>query len=95
MQPEPAPKRTAEELFKDQFKTRSAGLFNENPLSEEEMMWADIIVVMEDFQRREIAKRFLKLYLQKQILSLDVPDVFYYRQPQLIEVLNEKMKGLF
>ncbi len=86
--------RTAEELFKEQFETRSAGLFNENPLSEKELTWADIVVVMEDFQRKEIAKRFPKLYMQKQILSLDVPDVFHYNQAQLIDILNERMKAL-
>ena len=53
--------KTAEELFKNKFKTKSAGLYNEKPVTEKQIGWADVIVVMEDSQRSEIAKRFPKL----------------------------------
>ena len=86
--------KTAEELFKDEFKTKSAGLYNEKPLSEKQLSSADIVVVMENFQRAEIAKRFPKLYLQKKILSLNIPDVYYYNQPELIDVLKSKIEEL-
>ena len=66
----------------------SAGLYNETPVSEKELAWADLVLVMEDFQRAEIAKRFPKQYLQKRILSLSVPDEFHYNQPELIELLK-------
>ena len=87
--------KTAEELFKDRFEARSAGLFNETPVSASELEWADKIIVMEDEQRTEIAKRFPKQYMQKQILSLDIPDIFHYNQPELIEILKAKVDGLF
>ena len=83
--------KTAEELFKTRFKTRSAGLFNENPVTSKELNWADIVVVMDDFQRSEIAKRFPKDYLKKRILSLNVPDNYYYKQPELVDVLKSRM----
>lgn len=83
--------RTAEELFKERFETRSAGLFNENPVTDSEIGWADKIAVMEDFQRAEIAKRFPKHYMQKQIISLDIPDIYSYNQPELIEILKSKV----
>ncbi len=86
--------KTAEELFKDRFETRSAGLYSEPPVSEKELSWADIIVVMEDKQRSEIAKRFPKQYMQKQILSLNIPDVYQYNQPKLIDLLKSKMEKL-
>ena len=86
--------KTAEELFKDKFKTKSAGLYNEKPLSEKQLSWADIVVVMEDEQRAEIAKRFPKLYMQKRILSLGIPDVYFYNHPELIELSNYKMSEL-
>ena len=57
--------RTAEDIFKDRFDTDSAGLFNDKPLTEKQISWADIVAVMEDKQRSEIAKRFPKQYLQK------------------------------
>jgi predicted protein tyrosine phosphatase len=81
--------KTAEMLFKDRFNTKSAGLFN-NLLTEKELSWADIVFVMEDFQRSEISKRFPELYMKKRILVLDIPDIFRYYQPELVEILNEK-----
>ena len=83
--------KTAEELFKDVFETKSAGLFNEKPVTEKEILWADIILVMEDEHRREIARRFPKLYMQKRILSLGIPDVYHYNQPELINILKSKI----
>ncbi len=87
--------KTAEMIFKDKFKTRSAGLFNENPVTEKELNWADVIVVMEDFQRKEIADRFPNLYLKKRIISLGIPDSYNYMQPELANLLNLKMRNLF
>ncbi|MBI2667460.1 phosphotyrosine protein phosphatase [Candidatus Woesearchaeota archaeon] len=83
--------KTAEELFKGRFKTKSAGLYNKKPVTEKEISWADVIIVMEDSQRTEIANRFPKLYLKKRILSLDIPDVYSYNQPILIDALKSKI----
>ena len=82
--------KTAEEVFRGRFETRSAGLFNDNPISSDQVAWADVIAVMEDFQREEIGERFPRLYLKKRIVSLDIPDVFHYNQPELIELLNSR-----
>ena len=86
--------RTAEDLFKAEFATKSAGLYNERPVTEEELAWADIIIVMEERQREELSKRFPKQYLQKRILSLDIADVYQYNQPELIEELKNKIQVL-
>jgi predicted protein tyrosine phosphatase len=84
--------KTAEELFKDRFETKSAGLYNSHPVQEEEIEWADVVIVMDDFQRTELGKRFPKLYIKKQIISLDIPDMYNYNQPELIEILESKME---
>ena len=86
--------KTAENLFKDKFSTRSAGLYNHKPLTSEQLSWADTVVVMEEEQRREIGRRFPKEYLDKKILSLDIPDVYKYNQLELIELLREKVNDL-
>ena len=86
--------KTAEELFKDRFETKSAGLFNEKPVTARQLSWAEVIVVMEDFQREEIAKRFPKQYMQKRILSLNVPDIYHYNQPELVNLLKSKINEL-
>ena len=87
--------KTAEELFKSRYKTKSAGLYNEKPLTKKQISWADAIVVMEENQRREIAKRFPKEYMQKRILSLNIPDTYSYNQPELVNLLKSRINGLF
>jgi predicted protein tyrosine phosphatase len=87
--------KTAEKIFKDMFETKSAGLFNENPVCEEEINWADVVLVMEDFQRSEIAKRFPKSYVKKRILNLNIPDIYSYEQEELKKALRDKIRGLF
>lgn len=80
--------KTAEDMFKDRFETKSAGLYNNKPITEKQLKWADVVIVMEDNQRTEISKRFPKLYLQKQIISLNIPDIYTYKQTELIDLLN-------
>jgi predicted protein tyrosine phosphatase len=84
--------KTAENLFKNKFETKSAGLYNEKPVTERQIEWADKIIVMEDSQRSEISKRFPKQYLKKQIISLNIPDIYNYNQPELIKILKSKIK---
>ena len=87
--------KTAAALFKEEFETKSAGLYNPKPVDEKELAWADIIVVMEDAQRTELAKRFPKSYLQKRILSFDIPDVYKYMQPELVKVIKAKINMIY
>jgi len=86
--------KTAEALFKSRFTTQSAGLYNEQPVTEEQLSWADLVVVMEDSQRKELSERFPTQYLQKRILSLEIPDVYHYNQKELIDVLETKIKEI-
>lgn len=83
--------KTAAELFNGKFKTKSAGLYNQKPVTSRQISWADVIIVMEEEQRREIAKRFPKQYLQKRIFSLDIPDIYNYNDPQLVATLKSKI----
>ena len=84
---------TAEKVFREKYDTRSAGLYNEKPVTEEELEWADLVVVMEDGQRSEIGKRFPKQYMKKQIVSLDIEDVYKCDDPKLVELLLVFSKG--
>jgi len=86
--------KTAKNIFKGKFKTKSAGLYNERPVTAKQLSWADTVIVMDEEQRREVAKRFPKQYMQKRILSLDIPDVFHYNQPELIDMLKSKINDL-
>jgi predicted protein tyrosine phosphatase len=87
--------KTAEELFKKKYFTKSAGLYADKPVTKSQLAWAGAVVVMEDEQRLELAKRFPDLYLKKRILSLGIPDTFSYGQPELKKMLELKMNNYF
>ena len=40
--------KTAENIFKGKFKTKSAGLYNEKPVTAKQLSWADAVIVMDD-----------------------------------------------
>jgi len=54
------------------------------------MINADLIIVMEDFQRTFIADNYPKIYLSKRILSWNIQDIYRYMQPELIKILKYK-----
>lgn len=83
--------KTAEEIFRNRFETRSAGLYNERPLNSSQLGWADVVVVMEEEQREEIARRFPALYMKKKIVNIDVPDIYAYMSDELVRVLKRKV----
>jgi len=82
----------AEEMFRPAFNTKSAGLYNQKPVTQKQLLWADVIFVMEDGQRSELAKRFPEVYMQKRILSLDIPDVYSHGDSHLMNLLHSSMK---
>ena len=86
--------KTAAEIFSSLFDTRYAGLFSEQAVTSQDLEWAELIFVMEEFQRSEIAKRFPEQYLKKQILVLSIPDVFHYNQPELQTCLRQRVYEL-
>jgi predicted protein tyrosine phosphatase len=81
---------TAEEIFKDRYETKSAGVgeLARIPVSKELLEWADITFVMEDWMKDEIETRFSGKYA---IISLDIPDIFVYMDEKLIVLLKDKV----
>jgi predicted protein tyrosine phosphatase len=87
--------RTAEDLFKDKIQTKSAGIYShKNPLTEEKIDWADIVIVMEDHQRTFIADNFPIEYLSNKIISLNIQDIYTYNDPDLKKILKNKMNKI-
>jgi predicted protein tyrosine phosphatase len=86
------------------FNTRCAGTSEEYaivPVTEALLVWADVILVMDEFQQRIINERQNKLaeeyeaFDYKQVINLDIPDNFDYRNPKLVKIMTEKFKELF
>ena len=86
--------KTAELLFQRIWSVKSAGLFNEHPLDKKTMQWADTVIVMEDFQRKELVQRFPTESLQKKILSLDIPDIYKKNDVSLQSLIKRKIQSL-
>lgn len=49
--------KTAEKLFSTKFETKSAGLYNNKPITEKQLSWADLVIVMEDAQKNRNIKK--------------------------------------
>lgn len=86
--------KTAAQLFSGRFQTASAGLYSDTPVTKSQLSQAGVVVVMEEKHRTEIARRFPAIYLQKRILVLDIPDIYRYGQPALVQLLKSRMSRL-
>lgn len=85
--------RTGAEIFTDRYDSKYAGVYSEeNPLTKELLEWSDLVIVMEDEQRKIIGERFPKQYLTKKIISLNIPDIYSYMQPELKQLIKIKIK---
>ena len=89
------------------FNTRCAGTSAEYaivPVTEALVIWADVILVMDDWQYNTIMSIQNKLaaeadhmfeYEYKPIHNLEIEDDYAYRDPELIRIMTEKFKELF
>ena len=63
-------------------------------VSPEQIDWADIIFVMEKSQRTKLATQFRKHLNGKRVICLDIPDKFTFMRPELVELLEKKVRPL-
>jgi predicted protein tyrosine phosphatase len=86
---------TAEHLFADWpgVSTASAGtnLSAEQPLTPELVEWADLICVMEAEHRSRLRSRFREHLRDQRIVCLRIPDRYRYMQPELMELLLDRV----
>ena len=86
---------TAERVFfgSTGLEVRSAGTDREadNPISRDDLEWADIVFVMEKRHRNKIQTMFKDLYQSKRVVVLGIPDDYEFMQPELVELLTLKV----
>jgi protein-tyrosine phosphatase len=86
--------RTAEFIFKNdsRFAIRSAGLSpkSDRKISENDLNWADLVIVMEKNQRTKIFETYAHLSIPK-IEILEIPDDYEFMDEELIEMLTERI----
>jgi len=68
---------------------RSAGVSEQSPhrISERDLAWADLVLVMERKHRSRILDRFRGVTELPPIQSLDIPDAYGYLDPELVELI--------
>ena len=86
------------------YNTRCAGTSDEYaivPVTEALIVWADVIVCMDAFQQLHINTMQNKIASEyeafdyKQVINLEIDDIYEYRNPKLVEIMTEKFKELF
>jgi predicted protein tyrosine phosphatase len=86
---------TAEEIFAgmDGIEVSSAGTSPDAEclVSADLLEWADQVFVMEQRQRRYLQTHFGSVLKDKKIVRFGVPDVYSYRQPELVALLRMKV----
>lgn len=85
---------TAESMFAAaDVETDSAGLapHADCVLSVGQVEWADTISVMERQHKVKLKQRFAAALQGKKIVCLDVPDRFQFMQPELVNLLQQKV----
>jgi protein-tyrosine phosphatase len=60
-------------------------------LSNEIILWADIIFVMEEKHKVIISTLFSDIADNKNIIVLDIPDNYYYMELELVELIKERV----
>ncbi|AOF91317.1 low molecular weight protein tyrosine phosphatase family protein [Sinorhizobium sp. RAC02] len=90
---------TAEQVFASwpNIETASAGTNNdaENPLSAEQIEWADIVFVMEKAHRNKVQGKYRAALKGKRLICLHIPDDYDFMDPALIRLLEAKVPRHF
>ena len=83
---------TAERIYKNdqRIEVRSAGLSgkSKHPISNDDVVWADLILVMESGYKSRIMGLFRGLTLPT-IENLDIPDEYEFMDEELIELIEK------
>lgn len=74
------------------FNTRSAGTagFALIPVTEDLLLWADEIVCADTEHALWVRDRMIEWVIDKPIINLNLPDIYEYRNPKLIELIKER-----
>jgi predicted protein tyrosine phosphatase len=85
---------TAEAVFAEWpgVEVDSAGLNNDAivPLSEEQIVWAEVILVMEKAHHVRLKRKFGNALGGKKIVVLNIPDIYAFMDSELVALLQRR-----
>ncbi len=86
---------TAEEVFSKYEGVEAIGagtnVDSATPVTEALIDWADVVLVMEKSHRNKLSKKFHEQLKNKKIGVLDIPDIYDYMEPVLVQLLENKV----
>ena len=89
---------TGESVYRkdSRLSVRSAGTAKsaKRTISLSDIRWADIILVMEDKHRARLRAQYRDEVRYKSLHVLDIPDDYRYMDPDLVEILRDKVEPL-
>ncbi|MFT0212111.1 phosphotyrosine protein phosphatase [Pseudomonas sp. F1_0610] len=86
---------TAEDVWRNLgYATRSAGTSRDavNPVSLEDLRWAEHIFVMEVKHRQRLLAAYARVLAHKPLHVLHIPDNYQYQDPALVNLLKQKVE---
>lgn len=87
--------KTAEIIYKNHpdLLVKSAGVseYANTLLTAELIEWANIIFVMEEYQKERIQSNYAKYLTHTKIFVLDIENKYFFMQPQLMSLLKQKI----
>lgn len=89
---------TAEQLWRrhPQLSVRSGGTSPNarHTVSIEDVMWADVVFVMEEKHKSRLVADYPRQLANKPIHVLDIPDDYKFMDPELVEMLEQAVGGI-
>jgi predicted protein tyrosine phosphatase len=86
---------TAEQVFASWpgIEVSSAGLDDGcgNPVTPEDLEWADLVLVMEQAHRNKLSRRFKPHLKNARVIVLGIPDDYEFMDPTLVQILQAKV----
>ena len=86
---------TAEAVFQGHPRVEAIGAGTnkdaETTVSGDLIEWADAILVMEKTHKNKISKKFKDLLVGKKLVVLGIPDNYDYMDPELINILKNRV----
>jgi predicted protein tyrosine phosphatase len=77
------------------FQAKSAGTatYARNRITQDLIEWADTIIAMEEKHKETVIEMFPES--RNKIKVLNIPDIYHYEQPELINILQKELQFLF
>ena len=79
--------KTAETIFKNRWSVKSAGTEKGARIRVTSSLieWGEVIFVMEEKHKNRLKEKYGKLLSSKEVIVLDIPDVYQYMDEDLIQ----------